>query len=447
MRARLPHGFDWVEIPGGEVAIGRDPAAPGGPIEADELPQHVVELPVVRAALTPVTVAQYAAFVADGGAAPPADWPGGAPPAERADHPSTFVDWFDAHAFCAWAGGRLPTEAEWEKAARGDDARVFPWGDDADPIARSARSRPKHGDDVAGRRARRRREPLRSARHGRQRLGVGLERLPAVSVRPGRRPRGSGRQRRARPARRLLREPRPRARPLRQAQPQPPAPPPGAHRFPCRERRENMSEQVSADRLRDRTLALVEVESPTGDTAEVSRLYAAWARELGMEVEVLEDVFPATPTLVCRLKGGEPGPTVALCAHLDTVPIPHDPPRVEGDRIYGRGSADMKGAAVCALEAAQVLAASGPFAGELVLVLIGLHEAPGGRGEDLTHLLDEDRLHRRLRRRLRALWRTTSRWRTWGRRPSRSRSRGRACRRTSCRRPPARRIRCRPRRA
>ena len=108
-----------------------------------------------------------------------------------------------------------------------------------------------------------------------------------------------------------------------------------------------------------------------------------------MEVEFLDDVFPATPTVVARLDGGEPGPTVVLYAHLDTVPIPHDPPRVEGDRIYGRGSADMKGAAVCALEAAQVLAESGPFAGELVLVLIGLHEAPGGRGEDLTHLLTQ----------------------------------------------------------
>ena len=122
-----------------------------------------------------------------------------------------------------------------------------------------------------------------------------------------------------------------------------------------------------------------------------------------MEVEVLDDVFPATPTVVARLKGGEPGPTVALCAHLDTVPIPHDPPRVEGERIYGRGSADMKGAAVCALEAAQVLAESGPFTGELVLVLIGLHEAPGGRGEDLTHLLTETEFTRRLCSRLRAV--------------------------------------------
>ena len=146
---------------------------------------------------------------------------------------------------------------------------------------------------------------------------------------------------------------------------------------------------VNAERLRDRTLALVEVESPTGDTADAARLYARWCGELGLDVEVLDDVFPATPTVVARLKGGEPGLSVVLNAHLDTVPIPHDTPRIDGDRVYGRGSADMKGAAVCALEAAQVLAEAGPFKGELVLVLIGLHEAPGGRGEDLTHLLFE----------------------------------------------------------
>jgi acetylornithine deacetylase/succinyl-diaminopimelate desuccinylase-like protein len=146
---------------------------------------------------------------------------------------------------------------------------------------------------------------------------------------------------------------------------------------------------VDPDRLRDRTLALVEVESPTGDTADAARLYARWCEELRFDVDVLDDVFPATPTVVARVQGGQPGPTVVLNAHLDTVPIPHEPPRIEGDRIYGRGSADMKGAAVCALEAAQVLAESRPFAGELVLVMIGLHEAPGGRGEDLTHLLNE----------------------------------------------------------
>lgn len=142
---------------------------------------------------------------------------------------------------------------------------------------------------------------------------------------------------------------------------------------------------VSAERLRDLTLELVEVESPTGDTAEVARLYAKRLEEIGMEVELLDSEFPATPTVVARLRGG-PGPTIVLNGHLDTVPIPHDPPHLENGSVYGRGSADMKGACAAAAEAVRVLAEQ-PFAGEVVIVAIGLHEAPGGRGEDLTHLL------------------------------------------------------------
>ena len=114
---------------------------------------------------------------------------------------------------------------------------------------------------------------------------------------------------------------------------------------------------VDANRLRDLTLELVEVESPTGDTAEVARLYAKRLEEIGMEVELQDDVFPATPIVIGRLRGGEPGPTVVLNGHLDTVPIPHDPPRIENGSVYGRGSADMKGACAAAAEAVRSLRA------------------------------------------------------------------------------------------
>jgi len=146
---------------------------------------------------------------------------------------------------------------------------------------------------------------------------------------------------------------------------------------------------VDADRLRDLTLELVEVESPTGDTAEVARLYGRRLEEYGLEVELLEERFPATPIVIGRLRGCEPGPTVVLNGHLDTVPIAHEPPRLEGETIFGRGSADMKGALACAAEAARVLAERGSFPGELVIVAVGLHEAPGGRGEDLHYLFAE----------------------------------------------------------
>ncbi len=146
--------------------------------------------------------------------------------------------------------------------------------------------------------------------------------------------------------------------------------------------------KVDGNRLRDRTLELVEVDSPTGDTAEVARLYAKHLEAVGMEVELLDDVFPATPTVIGRLRGGEPGWTIVLNCHLDTVPIPHEPPRIENGSVYGRGAADMKGACAAAAEAVRVFAAAGPFRGEVAIVAIGLHEAPGGRGEDLKHLLE-----------------------------------------------------------
>lgn len=110
-------GFDWVEVPAGEYVIGREPG---------ETRQRFTEMDSFELTRTPVTNAQYGHFVVEGGAAAPSHWPA------VADHPVVFVDWHEASAFCAWAGGRLPTEAEWEKAARGTDGRTYPWGDEED---------------------------------------------------------------------------------------------------------------------------------------------------------------------------------------------------------------------------------------------------------------------------------------------------------------------------
>jgi formylglycine-generating enzyme required for sulfatase activity len=105
---------------------------------AREQPQHEQMLPAFEIGRYPVTNAEYAAFVAAAGHAAPHYWSGGRPPDELSDHPVVNVTWRDALAYVAWLRERtgqpyrLPTEAEWEKAARGEDGRLWPWGDDWD---------------------------------------------------------------------------------------------------------------------------------------------------------------------------------------------------------------------------------------------------------------------------------------------------------------------------
>jgi formylglycine-generating enzyme required for sulfatase activity len=107
----------------------------------EEAPQHYVQLPEFRIARTPITNGLYAEFVRMGGGMAPGYWQGSEPPEALLDHPVTDVSWHTAQAFCVWlssvappASGRyrLPSEAEWELAARGADGRRFPWGNEWD---------------------------------------------------------------------------------------------------------------------------------------------------------------------------------------------------------------------------------------------------------------------------------------------------------------------------
>jgi formylglycine-generating enzyme required for sulfatase activity len=127
--ARLRLELDLVEVPAGEVLLGNDPRPSGGPALPDEAPRHTLFLSSVLLGALPVTNEQYLEFVRETGHEPPPHWLDGAPPVGLEQHPVTYVDWFDAGTFCRWAGARLPTEAEWEKGARGTDARIYPWGE------------------------------------------------------------------------------------------------------------------------------------------------------------------------------------------------------------------------------------------------------------------------------------------------------------------------------
>ncbi len=117
-----PPTADRVTIPAGEFVMGSDTLG-----ERDERPAHRVMLPAFAMDRTEVTRGNYRRCTRAGVCAEA--WIP-RPTFRDATQPVVAVTWFDARTYCRWAGGRLPTEAEWEKAARGTDARIYPWGND-----------------------------------------------------------------------------------------------------------------------------------------------------------------------------------------------------------------------------------------------------------------------------------------------------------------------------
>jgi len=123
-------------IPAGEFLMGSPAGSDGLP---DEQPQRLVYTATFRIDRYEVTNDAYVRFVQATGHRAPAHsnpastlWEGNTPISGIGTHPVVNVSWEDALAYCAWLGKRLPTEAEWEKAARGTDGRRYPWGNEWD---------------------------------------------------------------------------------------------------------------------------------------------------------------------------------------------------------------------------------------------------------------------------------------------------------------------------
>jgi len=114
---------NMVYVEGGEFIFGADSD------KKDESPQQTLYVDGFNIDVNPVTSAEYKVFVDATGHRAPRNWKEGQIPAGKEDHPVVWVTWEDATAYAEWAGKRLPTEAEWEKAARGTDGRTYPWGD------------------------------------------------------------------------------------------------------------------------------------------------------------------------------------------------------------------------------------------------------------------------------------------------------------------------------
>ena len=144
-----------VMIPAGEFIMGSNDRWD------DESPQFIAKTDTYLIDINEVTNSQFKRFVDDTRYPPRVHWDDNEIPKGLEEHPVTYVSWTDASSYCTWSGKRLPTEAEWEKAARGKPGYTFPWGNEFDP---SKSNSPESGNQGT--------KPVRSYESGKSQYGL-----------------------------------------------------------------------------------------------------------------------------------------------------------------------------------------------------------------------------------------------------------------------------------
>jgi len=144
-------------------------------------------------------------------------------------------------------------------------------------------------------------------------------------------------------------------------------------------------DHINVPRMARLAYDLVSIRSYTCDTTEATEFFAGALNRSGLDISWFRfPEFPRTPGMVARLAGAGGGVSLELNGHMDTIPLDHEPPRLDDTALTGRGATDMKASLACAAEVALALRDAGVrLQGDLLISTHGLHEMPGGHGEDL----------------------------------------------------------------
>lgn len=148
--------------------------------------------------------------------------------------------------------------------------------------------------------------------------------------------------------------------------------------------------KINVDNIVRDTLRLVQTKSVTGDTNDLANLYKKMLENVGCSVERYEFV-DNNPTLVARFgEAQRDEKKIIFNGHMDVVPLEHGEAYIQNDKIYGRGTCDMKGSLAAIMEVIRSITTDHlKVPGEIIIIANSLHESPGGRGEDLIALIEK----------------------------------------------------------